>query len=411
MKTESAFTSPSYKTKYNQNTISLGAENKKLYIGTGNEIATSFGTIYKGKVLDQDANKESIYAAPIDQYKFNLTEEGVATKVNIGPLALLTEPGTYTTKIKADGNDTLSFSKIPNVETVISNVKALKDDQVGITFKITRKNQPDSVNVVKVVAHKNDMDKLLSTAEGLTPEVLAAAKDQLKAAGLNTEAPVKKSGEARGKVSPEVAESALNSRAIMYGEAHKGNPNFLKYKAELEEFYTVTECDGKYTVKRKEETTTTAPAVAEKPKIVLDPETGIGVTPAVEGDLTAQPVAEPSPSVSNRETSLSNDDVPIEPLPFYHRPIAGRQAGENYLNEMASDERKNSSKFKEHLKGLKMFYTVTELPNGKYKVEEKTSTTEPPKTSANTTNNSEDDQGIYLEDGSVAYPVPEWMRS
>jgi hypothetical protein len=165
----------------------------------------------------------------------------------------------------------------------------------------------------------------------------------------------------------------------MYGEAHKGNPNFLKYKAELEEFYTVTESNGKYTVKRKEETTAPASAVAEKPKIVLDPETGIGVTPAVEGDLTAQPVAEPPPSVSNRETSPSVANIPTEDssnegtslrkLSYHVTNLPAFMlncANEDIINSTAKKYGADSSIFKSLKATMEKYYTVKEV-NEKYR--------------------------------------------
>ncbi len=250
--------------------IKLQSNQNKLVIGDTSNMSSvnsafvSGGSITPLLISSYDPSKFSSVMAPTSNNKsvFDLTGQDTATKINIRPAFQLAKPGNYTTTVLADHNDCLEFTRTPGDETktniTIPKIELLETGQVAVSFRVTREDSPNNSNTVRVIATKADMEKLLSNAEGLTPEALKKAQDGLKASvhqvqsGSN-ETPVKKTGEERGKVSPEVAESALNSRAIMYGEKHEDNKNFIKYKAELERGgYTVTKgTDGKYKVTKK----------------------------------------------------------------------------------------------------------------------------------------------------------------
>ena len=279
---------------YAKDPIFLKAANQKLYIGAGNEAPTNYGIVYRGELLNNDFKAQSIIAAPVDGYKFNLTNHNVATEVNIGPLAIQAKRGHYLTTVQADNNDTLRFSQISGTKTEIDKVSKLRDGKVAVNFKVTRDNDAGSSNTVRVIATKEDMNKLLSSAEGLSPEALNQAKADLEDAGISTKAPVEKTGEEKGKVSPEVAEHALNCRAMLYGKDHKSHEKFIEYRNELETGgYTVTEgADGKYTVTKKAAETSS-------------------------NQIRRTPIASSKPSrndTNHIESSRSNDNVPIVPV-------------------------------------------------------------------------------------------------
>lgn len=310
---------------YAKDPIFLKAANQKLYIGAGNVIPTNYGVVYKGSILQPDLKAKDIIAAPVDGYKFNLTNRNVATEVNIGPLAIQAKRGHYLTTVQADNNDTLRFSQISGTKTEIDKVSKLRDGKVAVNFRVTRDNDADSSNTVRVIATKEDMNKLLSSAEGLSPEALKQAKADLEDAGISTKASVKKTGEERGKVSPEVAESALNSRAIMYGKDHKINENFIKYRNELETGgYTVTEgADGKYKVTRKAtetSSTSTANNNTESRRSSSTSASASSSASAQEGSDGSSQISKDSSAPKGGELSPaseltpSNDNVPIVPV-------------------------------------------------------------------------------------------------
>jgi hypothetical protein len=217
---------------------------------TGNPRIPGMPSIFRNSIF-RNAQENSIakyvVASPANQGTYDLRGENVATTIEVGSLSRNASKPREST-VYADANDKIALGE----GTTIGEMKQNDDGTVSIQFVNTRAGK-DISNIVKVVATKEDMLKILENSEGL-PEVLAAAKDKLKAAGLNTEALVEKSGEETGKVSPDVAAWALNSRATLYGENHEKNEKFINYKKELERGgYTVTKgTDGKYKVTKKQ---------------------------------------------------------------------------------------------------------------------------------------------------------------
>ena len=293
--------------------IKLQSNQNELVIGDTNNMS-SVNSAFVSKdgrriihLPGYNPRKFSSVMAPTSNNKsvFDLTVQDTATKINIRPAFQLAKPGNYTTTVLADGNDSLEFTRTPGNQTktniTIPKVELLETGQVAVSFKVTREASPKNSNTVRVIATIADMEKLLSGAKGLTltSEARLQVQEGLKNAKVgvkknegskeslnqvqsgsnetlvkktgeerdkvsiikNTSIPVivKKTGEERGKVSPEVAEHALNCRAMLYGKDHKSHEKFIEYRKELETGgYTVTEADGKYTVKVTEKAAETS---------------------------------------------------------------------------------------------------------------------------------------------------------
>jgi hypothetical protein len=207
-----------------------------------------------------------------------LTGEKTATNVLIGSLP----PGEIMhgkSTVEADGNDTITL----NGNTTISSVKQLEgSNKVSISFMVKKPLSKFS-NTVEIIATKEDMQKILKHATGLTPKMLS----ELKAFGIDTTTksteaqPAESSSDSSGSTTtgtkkprventdetkPEIAAggtvstgviaSVLKSRSALYG---KDSDKFKQYKEALEEFYTITESNGNYEVKRKGEVTPSEP--------------------------------------------------------------------------------------------------------------------------------------------------------
>ncbi|MCS6267717.1 MAG: hypothetical protein H2174_09150 [Vampirovibrio sp.] len=288
---------PTQKKLNSEKVITLNSSNKTLFIGNANTLAKKgeFGTVYTNPKTNQTSiftgdkknpDVRDVVAAPTEGYRFILTGEKTATNIKIGSLHL-GEQSSKTSIVEADGNDTITL----NGNTTISSVKQLEgSNKVSISFMVKKPLSKFS-NTVEIIATKEDMQKILKNATGLTPKMLDEKKSELKALGIDmtakstevkpaetasdssttgtTKPRVENTDETKpeiaagGTVSTGVIASVLKSRSALYG---KDSDKFKQYKEALEEFYTITESNGNYQVERKGEANSAKPEKKEEVK-------------------------------------------------------------------------------------------------------------------------------------------------
>ena len=165
-------------------------------------------------------NKPVIYAAPSDNHAIDAKD--TSTQIQLGPLAK-GDSGSYDTSVRIGPNNSLTLPQGQSALSTISEIKPLANGEFSVTFSITRLEEQGSNNVT-LIGTKENLEKLLQKAEGLNQRNLGTLQD----AGFAIR-PNRKTAEQRGKVSPETATRALNTKYLQDPELA------ANYRRQLEE--------------------------------------------------------------------------------------------------------------------------------------------------------------------------------
>jgi hypothetical protein len=164
----------------NKQKITLNRNNETLAIGMPNSLRPSsqMGFVYTNPQShktfiflngQKDNTAKYVVASPANQGTYDLRGTGTKTTVEVGSLHP-NEKESKTSIVKADRNDKIKLSK----DTTIGEMKQNDDGTVSITLVNQTKGLLHALlkisNIVKVVAKKEDMLKILQNSEGLPEE-------------------------------------------------------------------------------------------------------------------------------------------------------------------------------------------------------------------------------------------------
>ncbi len=168
------------------NNVTLNKENETLVIGiprSSNRLTKEVGFVYtndKGKTSifqNGEVNPQAKYviSAAANENTFDATSKEVATTIEIGS-SNIWETQSRTSVVKADGNERITTDK----NTSIGNVSEDKNGMVTVEF-VNKREGSDVKNIVKVVAKKDDMLKILDNSKELDKDLIAKVKDKIDA--------------------------------------------------------------------------------------------------------------------------------------------------------------------------------------------------------------------------------------